>query len=307
MTAPKLATTYEWGRMYARERGGEPTVPSITTVMDVLDENMSWWDALCAADCAIEHAERLVAAKQLSGRAKWDRLRTAKDWLMEAAERDRNERGRVGDLMHDYAEQVAFAQLGQASNDDVAAAKERAVTGGGGDLLPAFEQFWRDWQPRVLQPEATVWNSTIGYAGTTDLICELDVAGTTVTAVIDYKSKRGLFKRNGQRKDQDLRDLTGLQLCAAARAEEIWVPGSDEQGSQDVWAPFPHQIQVGLAVGIAHDGYVVRQYAIHHPLTWQTFSALRSAWDWKRGGAALMSGILEGPNSVRVPQQHLAA
>lgn len=299
MTSPQLATATEHGRMYARTRGGTPQVPSITTVMGVLNENMDWWDALCAAKAAMKHADRLVAIQQLpQGRERWSTERVASDWLMEAAERDRNQRGHEGDLMHDYAEQVARHQLGEATTADVAAARATAEAGGAGKLLPAFDQFWSDWKPRVLSPEATVWGHEVGYAGTTDLICELDVGDTTVTGILDYKGKRALFKRNGQRKDSDLRDVTGMQLTAGAHADELWVPGPTP--AEDSWVPFPYRIDIGLAVGVAPDGYVVRQYDIHDPLLWATFTALRQSWDWYGNGADRMSGILNSPTDVRL-------
>lgn len=299
MTSPRLATTFDWGRMYARTRGGDPEVPSITTVLDVLNQRMEWWEAWCATDAAIEHSERLVAVTRMPpGGEKRYRLRKAKDWIMEAANRDRDDAARRGDLVHDYAEQHCLRQIGRASADDIVASEAACEAGGASSYLPVFQQFWDEWQPRVLEPEATVWNSKVGYAGTTDLICELTVRGRKVIACIDWKTKRALFKANGRRKSEDLRDYTGMQVCAAARAEELWVPGEDPMGSEDTWLPFPYTVEVGLAVAIAPDGFAVRQYKIHDPLTFRTFRALRAAWEFDRRGRELMSPLLGGPSDV---------
>lgn len=298
MTAPQLAHTYDWGRMYSRIRGGTPEVPSITTILDVLDQDMEWWEALCAVRLAMEHADRLADIKQMfSGPEKWSRERAAKDWLVGAAERDRDEASERGDLVHNYAEVYCLLQLGQATPDDLAHHRKLCEDAGVADYLPHFHDFWDTWKPTVLQPEATVWNSTVGYAGTTDLICEITVEGQPVVTVMDWKTKKALFKKNGQRKDTDLRDFTGMQLAAAALAEEIWLPGATPD--EDKWMPFPYEVEVGCAVAFAPDGYVVRQYAIHNPLTWRTFRALRAAWDFRRDGKALMSDLLEGPDQIR--------
>lgn len=297
MTDPQLAHTDDSGRMYSRVRGGTPEVPSITTVLDVLNQNMEWWEALCAVRLAMEHAELLVDVKQMpNGRPRWDRERKAKDWLVEAAIRDRDEAAERGDFVHNYAEVFALHALGQASADDLAQQQTLCERAGVMDYVANFHAFWMDYNPRPLQPEATVWNSSVGYAGTTDLVCEIMVGGVPVVTVLDYKTKRALYKRNGQMKDKDLRDYTGMQLAAAAFAEEVWVPGSTPD--TDEWLPFPFQIEVGLAVALAPDGYVVRQYPIHNPLYWESFVSLARAWKFKRGGEALMSGRLAGPDSI---------
>lgn len=574
MTDPQLAQTFDWGRMYARTRGGTLEVPSITTILDALSQDMEWWEALCATRLAMEHADRLVDITRMpNGPERWSRERAAKDWLMAAAERDRDESSVRGDFVHDYAEAFGLHSLGRATADDVMAEQRRCEQGQVMDYVASFHSFWMDYNPRVLQPEATVWNAAVGYAGTTDLLCEIDVKGRSVLAVVDYKcttddtlvlmadrtqrraadlhagdmvlawdadasrfeprtiywvgdngeqetvtltalggreaqvtlnhpvlvrrngdspqwvfaanvrpgdlvrcdvrddpggdvtlgardgyqaaltlpggaeaqvpvevlasasparagfvsgyldtdgivsgsgdvvptvhwtcpsamfahqfrdllgsldvvahvtaltasdhvvvvsdpaavtrlanlahsqvrdtetrlaglrgkadpddaygwipvlaadrhvepvhtvaveveglhthvtgglvthnTKKALRKRNGQPKDKDLRDFTGMQLAAAAFAEEIWVPGATPE--QDAWMPFPYEVEVGLAVALAPDGYVVRQYPIHNPLYWDTFRALVQAWRFKREGVALMSARLTGPDDI---------
>ena len=60
MTAPRLSIATDRGRMYARTPGGEPMHPSITNILEVLSADMGWWEALCAARRAIEHAPALA-------------------------------------------------------------------------------------------------------------------------------------------------------------------------------------------------------------------------------------------------------
>lgn len=301
MTSPKLAGATPYGRMYARTRGGTLEVPSITTVLDVLNQSMEWWEARCAVDLAYEHAERLANVRTMpNGPEKWKRERAAKEWLRGAATRDRDDSAARGDFVHDYAEVWSLKSIGQATQAEVDAQRIACEEAGVADYLPHFHQFWEDFQPRVHTPEATVWNHTVGYAGTTDLLCEIEVEGTPVPVVADWKTKKALYKRNGQPKDQDLRDYTGMQLAAAAFAEEVWVPGEAEDGSQDSWAPMTFQAEVGLAVAIAPDGYAVRQYAIHSPPMFLRFQALRDAWNFYHEGPRMMSPKLSGPQDIRL-------
>lgn len=308
MTSPRLATTYDWGRMYARQRGAKPTVPSITTVLGVMSDDLGWWEARCAADTAIERAVDLATVVTMpDGTEKTKQLRTAHRWLRESATRDKDAASVRGDLVHDYGEAWCLMQIGKATQADVDQHREACREGGVEEYLEHFHAWWDKWQPEVLQPEATVWNRTVGYAGTTDLICNFTVNGQKVTCVVDYKTKKALFKDEArtQRKSSDLRDYTGMQLAATAYAEEIWLPG-EEAGGQDTWVPFPYKIDLGFAVAFAPDGFVVRQYRIHHPGTFETFKHLRYAWEFQRHGKELMSPILDGPDSawiVDIPTQ----
>ena len=292
MTAPRLSIATDRGRMYARTPGGEPMHPSITNILEVLSADMEWWEALCAARLAIEHAPALADVHAMPrGRAKWDRERAAKDWLMGAAARDRDECAERGDFVHDYAEVFAKRTIGDATDADVDAARERAVAGGAGAYLPHFEAFWARWEPVVIVPEATVWNDTVGYAGTTDLLCQIAVAGRAVNVILDYKTKRALYTSRGVEKS-DLKPLTAMQLAAAAFAEEMWVDGKG-------WGSLPFVPEIGLGVVIGPDGFAVRQYNIHAPIVWDAFKALRVGWDFK--GADLMTSRLTGPDALILP------
>lgn len=306
MTDPQLATTFEWGRMYARTRGGTPEVPSITTVLGMMAQDLEWWEALCAVQECITHAERLVRVKNLPpGPPAWAEMRQAKDWLMAAAERDRDAASSRGDIVHNYAEAYAEHILGRATQADVDAHWALAEQAGVVPYLESFHAFWETYKPRPVQAEATVWSSKDRFAGTTDLICDIDTGGATYSTVLDYKTRRGLYKRNGEEKSHDLHDYTGMQLAAAALAEEVWQPGATP--ADDTWVPNPFRPQVALAVALAPDGYAVRQYDIYHPLVWSTFTALRAVWDYKREGAMTMSPKLTGPESIRPLTPHPTA
>lgn len=294
MTDPRLAHTFEWGRMYARTRGGEPEVPSITTVLSVEAQDMEWWTGLCAVNATLEHIDRAKAVLNMpEGPEKWASKKAMVTWLREAADRDRDAASARGDKVHDYAEAFALREMGRGSDAQVAERRAACAEAGLLPFLDHFHRFWDDFQPKPLMPEATVWNSTVGYAGTTDLICEIETSWGPVVGVLDWKTKKSLFQRNGKPKSYDLSAHTGMQLAAAAHAEEVWVEGPTP--AEDRWVPWEYGIGLGAAVAFAPDGYVVRQYDIDNPLVWDTFRSLRAAWDYKHAGAATMGPRVESP------------
>lgn len=299
MTDPTLATTYEWGRMYARTRGGPPTVPSITTVIGTLAQDLEWWESLCAADAAIEQAPLLAQIVAMpDGPERTDRLVKAQRWLRDAATRDRDQASVRGDAVHDYAEQVAKQVVGLATDADIADAEARCLAVGADQYLRAFERFWRRFRPVPVMVEATVWSGLHAYAGTTDMLCLIDLPGEPgVPAVLDWKTKKALYMESGRAKVSDVRDHTAMQLAATAYADEVWVRGATPE--LDTWEPMRFVPEVGVGVAIAPDGATVRQFDIYDPLVWDSFLALRRAWEFKREGALRMSPRVQSPASLK--------
>lgn len=298
MTDPTLAHTYDWGRMYARERGGTPSVPSITTVLGVKNPHLEWWEAVCALNAAFDDVDAVKAIMDMpNGRDKWSAKREKSDWLKDAAGRDRDAAAARGDIVHNYAENMALWSMGKVSKSEMSTQWRLCQEAGVGAYVDSFHQFWRDWNPRPIMPEATVWNHEVGYAGTTDLLCWIDIPGHGPALVIaDYKTKKGLYQRNGKPKEHDLKPETGMQLTAAAFADEVWIQG--ETPESDQWLTWEHRPEIGVAIALAPDGYAVRQYDLYDPVVWSTFKALCAAWPYGRDGAATMGPRLEGPGSM---------
>ena len=63
MTQPRLATQTEHGRMYARADGGEPEVPSITTVIGQQATDLGGWHGYMAAKAVLEDDRALRAGR----------------------------------------------------------------------------------------------------------------------------------------------------------------------------------------------------------------------------------------------------
>ena len=236
MTAPMLAKATDYGRMYARTRGGDVKVPSITTVLDVLDSEMGWWDALCAAREAAENAP-LIAETISSlpeGKVRNRAIRDFVDIHKDAAERDRNAAAERGDFVHNYGETYALHLMGRVPHSEVIRHLELCREQGLMAYVDSFHAFWNKFEPKPKLPEATVWNSTIGYAGTTDLWCVIN--GIDVT--LDWKTKKkvleyrphwdpepALTKRNA------LNSKVGMQLAAAISSGDNLM-GSDHKAWQ---------------------------------------------------------------------------
>ena len=99
-----------------------------------------------------------------------------------------------------------------------------------------------------------------------------------------------LTKRNA------LNSKVGMQLAAAARAEELWLPGATPE--EDSWVEWTARPALGIAVAIGPDAYVARPFDIWHPRVWDTFTSLAKAWNWRWMEARVMGPDLLGPEQV---------
>ncbi len=263
MTSPRLATSTAHGRMYARVEGGELEVPSITTVIGQQATDLGGWHGYMAAKAALED-QRAYRASSSSG-LKYAIIRDA----AAASERYRDAAAARGDRVHNYAENVALRAMGQPHQ--VEEMRELLLSHGEQAYADRFDEWWELWKPKPLATEVTIWNSTVGYAGTLDLVAE--IAGHT--CVIDYKTKG--TDRNGRVKPLD--EKVVMQLVAGVKAEEYLVdPVAGD------WEPWQHSnapILMGIALG---ETQVVPQQANPAVLekNWYKFCALKRVWDYNR-------------------------
>lgn len=293
MTTPKLShslTDAEGeviGRMYSREPGGTPEVPSITTVIDALNPHMEWWRGLCAAKEGVRLAEVIVKRKiegehNPSGwRAK---EREITDYLSETSVRDMDLAARRGDVVHDYAEKLCRVLMGE--DYDIPAERAHAL----GELqammkaanlnssdaegyFVSAERFIKDYKVQPVTAEATVWNSEVGYAGTNDLLCRIDGRLT----LLDWKTKKKIKDPSSRWYSMSIKPTIALQLEAARQGEQMY----DETSNQWVeWEGRNAVEQVGVA--LAPNGYEAVRIK-QEPRTWETFKSLVTAWHWYMG------------------------
>ncbi|WP_150460068.1 PD-(D/E)XK nuclease family protein [Nesterenkonia ebinurensis] len=263
MTDPQLAHATEFGRMYSRSLSTAPEVPSITTVIAQEAQDMTGWAGHMAAT-------ELINDTRLNGASPTE-LRNLARQASSAAERFRDAAAARGDRVHHYAEQVALAALGQQNDHDTARAT--LAEHGESGFADRFDQWWELFGVRPLAAEVTVWNQTVGYAGTLDLVAE--IGGRR--CILDFKTKG--VGRDGRAKP--VRDSVVMQLVAGMRAEEQLV-----DAASGAWEPWPYREgdqPVLLAVAIS-EAEVVPVQADPSCLRahWRKFWALRQVWEHSR-------------------------
>ncbi|AMM32578.1 cytochrome P450 [Sinomonas atrocyanea] len=261
MTAPELAAASPdgFGRMYRRSFREPPTVPSITTVISQQPVELDGWRSYMAAKHVADHPELGQVAADPS---KMRRLvRTAVD-ASEAYARSAAERG---DRVHSYAEQLALQALGRPHRvqETLEALRERGEEG----FARSVDHWWQAFGVEPVAAELTVWNHSLGYAGTLDLVARINGR----ICLVDYKTKG--TSRDGRVKSLD--DKVAMQLVAGMKAEESLVDA--EAGTWEPWAHGEDPLLIAVAVGETEHAAVrvnpeVRR---HH---WSTFCQLRRVW-----------------------------
>lgn len=274
MTQPALAESTEpYGRMYRRSLAEPPTVPSITTVISQQSHGLDGWFGHMAAT-TLAGDPRLAQSLGNPGE-----MRALLRDACKASELYRDAAAQRGDRVHQYCEQVALRALG--SRHTVDAARSALIEHGEEKFAARFDEWWKQYRVEPIAAEITVWNSTVGYAGTLDLVAR--IAGRV--CLIDYKTKG--TDRDGQVKSLD--DKVVMQLVAGMKAEESLV---DAGGGQ--WEPWLHGSNT-LLLGVAIGETEVRPTRANPEVLkyhWHKFCALRRVWETSaessRAGRALL-------------------
>lgn len=253
--------------MYSRSLSSTPEVPSITTVISQEAKDMTGWAGHMAATELISDS-RLGGAVGSPGE-----LRNLARQASSAAERFRDAAAARGDRVHSYAEQVALAALDGSGDPD--AARNLLAEHGETAFADRFDQWWELYGVKPLAAEITVWNHTVGYAGTLDLVAEI---GGRV-CLLDFKTK-GVGRDS---RAKPLQDSVVMQLVAGMRAEERLT-----DAAAGTWEPWPYTGDDGeqpvlLAVAIS-EAEVVPVQADPSCLRahWRKFWALRQVWEHSR-------------------------
>lgn len=273
MTDPLLAHATEYGRMYARSTSEAFSVPSITTVIGQQAHSLDGWFGYMGASSLAQDPE---LPQHLASPA---RLRQAVNKAAKAAEVYRDLAARRGDRVHYYCEQVALRALGRA--DRVQEAREELASNGEEAFAARFDEWWESYRVEPLAPEITVWNSSVGYAGTLDLVAK--ISGRV--CLIDYKTKG--TTRDGTVKP--LADKVVMQLVAGMKAEESLV--DPVAGEWEPWKYGENPVLLAVAIG---ETEVRPQRANpdvlkHH---WWKFCALKRVWEMSADVAAAGSALL---------------
>src|SRR5699024_2631659 len=134
-----------------------------------------------------------------------------------------------------------------------------------------FDEWWQSYQVKPLASELTVWNHTVGYAGTLDLVAEI---GGRV-CLIDYKTRGN--DRSGRVKS--LNSNVVMQLSAGYKYEESLVDA--QAGTYELWAYGQNAMLLCVAIG---EKKVAAYHANLHILAkyLQKFCALRQVLQYQQ-------------------------
>ncbi|OBA46988.1 hypothetical protein [Kocuria sp. ICS0012] len=259
MTQPRLAQQTATGRMYARSEGGDLEVPSITTVIGCEANDLGGWYAYTAAQALATDPQLPDALRDTR------RRRSLVSHAAKAAERHRDHAAQRGDRVHDYCEQLALRAMGR--DHEVDRARDTLAEHHETRFADSADQWWQLFRPEPLAAEITVWNSTVGYAGTLDLVARI---GGKV-CLIDYKT-RGT-DRAGRVKAPDPKVVT--QLVAGLKAEESLVDAT--AGEWEPWRYRDAEVLMAVAIGET-EALTVQAAPEHLPVHWYKFCALAKVW-----------------------------
>lgn len=260
MTQPALAHATDLGRMYARSLTEQPSVPSITTVIGLQAMELDGWIGYMAAKALADHPGLTEAA----GRA--EKLRPLVREAAGAAAVFRDSAAERGDRVHFYAEQTALQALDREHRLDWA--REQLAEHGEAAYADRFDAWWQEYAVQPLVPEVTIWNKSVGYAGTLDLVAQ--IAGRL--CLIDFKTKG--TDRNGQVKAMDPKVV--MQLVAGMKAEESLLDAS--AGEWEAWRYGADPLLLAVAIGET-EVRPMRANPEVLPQHWYKFCALRRLWE----------------------------
>jgi hypothetical protein len=273
MTDPLLAHATEYGRMYSRSTSEAFSVPSITTVMSQQAHSLDGWFSYMGANSLAQDPE----LPQVLGSPA--RIRQAVNKAARAAELYRDDAARRGDRVHGYCEQVALRALGRPHR--VKEAREELASHGEEAFAARFDEWWDLFRVEPVAPEITVWNNTVGYAGTLDLVAKINGR----ICLIDYKTKG--TTREGTVKPLDNKVV--MQLVAGMKAEESLV--DPVAGEWEAWKFGVEPLLLAVAIG---ETEVRAQRANPDVLKhyWWKFCALKRVWEMSADAVAAGSALL---------------
>lgn len=242
MTSPALARSSPTGqRAYIWPPTGEQ-FPSVTTILNSLPKHaLKHWAAKVVAEYAADHINTIALMDRDA----------AIDLLKREPLRSTSRAASLGTTIHHHIE--------HGKPPDVVADEEAPY-------LAAFQAFCDDWQPEFLRQEITVFNRSVGYAGTVDATARLPdhAAGNGGTYLLDWKTGKGVYPE------------AALQL-AAYRSAEWWDLGDHQTETK------PVPLHGGLIVHLTPDGYAVHRCDTS-PATFLVFRHLVKVHHWLNGG-----------------------
>lgn len=240
MTAPTNATQEGGHRFYVWPPTGEK-FPSVTTVISAVSKPaLAPWAAKQAAVFAVQSYSQwkdlpeTEAIKLISG----------------ASRRTVDIASDIGTHVHECIESyIAHLDMPNPTPEH----------------MRHFDAWRAAFRPTFLLSEKTVYNRTVGYAGSFDFIANID----GVTTLIDVKTGKNLWPE------------TALQLSAYANGEFVDIDGKE--------APLPY-VQAAGILQLRMTGYRYVPITLTEDI-WRSFRYVNEVFRWQEYGS---KGVLKG-------------
>lgn len=181
MTVPKVKTTYvgddRWYVLEDEDDGTERRAPGVSSIKDMYPKPaLVGWAAKQAAFFVVDNIDAVQLLAKVDENAAIDLVKGA-PW------RTSGKAAGAGNEIHGETEQIAIA---------VAQGTKPKFRPGPGSMpyLKHYVKFLHEFKVVPLMMETTVWNEDPSYAGTFDLMCELQEAGddAPVLSIVDTKT-----------------------------------------------------------------------------------------------------------------------
>lgn len=240
MTTPKIQTVSRGGSRFYVNPVTQDKVPGVTSILSMLPKPfLQHWAAKVVAEFAVDNFGA-YSALVMNGQRQ-----AAIDVLKGAPRRYTSERADIGSEVHDIYDRLSRGeQVGRVSADAE-------------PYIRHFDQFVKDFDPKFLMNEETVFSDAHRYAGSFDWIAE--IGGEIVVG--DWKTTKSTYPE------------VALQLSAYRHADYVQRPDGER-------APLP-KVTGGAVFHVSPDHYELIPARCDEQV-FEVFLALRNVvfeWD----------------------------
>lgn len=240
MSNPMNASPEGQGRKYVWPPTGE-VFPSVTTILSVLNKPaLVDWAARQAAIYAVREQQRL---SKMNSALAVSEIATTHKRISELS-------SEIGTHVHECIESSILQDMVEHNPWP--------------EQMRHFDKWKEVYKPKFLMTEVTVYNRTVCYAGTLDILANID----GVTTLIDIKTGKNLYPE------------MALQLAAYANGE--WY---DAKGAE---APLP-KIEAAAVLHLRMTGWRFVPVEIG-PEVFTAFRHINEAWRWQAYGSTNVLG-----------------